>query len=183
MLISKQKQYPSAVWWNCFRIFYLKNIIHLLALEMAISCTEPALRVPVVSFPTDVDTETNTMTKPSLNLKIQDVSRPWRTQVSTTTIRYEMLNCKTEKLKSKSRYVRSNSKSLGNHVVSSEEEKERLRWEGLFCRKDSFKSGMKERVGDEKLIIIITNKCNCWGHKWPYKILQLNASHSCHQHL
>ena len=28
-------------------------------------------------------------------------------------------NCKTEKLKSKRRYVRSNSKSLGNHVVSS----------------------------------------------------------------
>ena len=61
-------------------------------------------------------------------------------------------NCKTEKLKSKSRYVRSNSKSLGNHVVSSEE------WEG-FGEK-SFKSGMKERMGDEKLIII-TNKCNC----------------------
>ena len=40
-------------------------------------------------------------------------------------------NCKTEKLKSKSRYVRSNSKSLGNHVVSSEEEEERLQWEGL----------------------------------------------------
>ena len=67
-------------------------------------------------------------------------------------------NCKTEKLKSKSRYVRSNSKSLGNHVVSSEEEKERLQWEG-FGEK-GFKSGMKERVGDEKLIII-TNKCNC----------------------
>ena len=32
-------------------------------------------------------------------------------------------NCKTEKLKSKSRYVRSNSKSLGNHVVSSEKKK------------------------------------------------------------
>jgi len=26
----------------------------------------------------------------------------------------------------------SNSKSLGNYVVSSEEEKERLQWEGLF---------------------------------------------------
>ena len=44
-------------------------------------------------------------------------------------------NCKTEKLKSKSRYVRSNSKSLGNRVVSSEEEKERLRWEG-FAEKE-----------------------------------------------
>ena len=64
---------------------------------------------------------------------------------------------KQKKLKSNSRYVRSNSKSLGNHVISSEE-KERLRWEG-FAEK-GFKSGMKEKVGDEKLIII-TNKCNC----------------------
>jgi len=47
---------------------------------------------------------------------------------------------------------------VGNHVVSSEEEEERLQWEG-FAEK-GFKSGMKERVGDEKLIII-TNKCNC----------------------
>ena len=43
-------------------------------------------------------------------------------------------NCKTEKLKSKSRYVRSNSKSLGNRVVSSEEEKRKAAV-GRICRK------------------------------------------------
>jgi len=45
-------------------------------------------------------------------------------------------------------------------VSSEEEEEERLQWEG-FAEK-GFESGMKERVGDEKLIII-TSKCNCRG--------------------
>ena len=39
------------------------------------------------------------------------------------------------------------------HVVSPEDEKERLRWEGL-AEKGGFKSGTKERVGDGKLRII-----------------------------
>ena len=44
--------------------------------------------------------------------------------------------------------LRSNSKSLGNHVVSSEKKKG-CRGKDLQ-KKEGFKSGMKENVGDKK---------------------------------
>jgi len=46
--------------------------------------------------------------------------------------------------------LRSNSKSLRNHVVSADEEKERLRWEG-FAERESFTPGMKERGWNTKI--------------------------------
>jgi len=50
--------------------------------------------------------------------------------------------------------LRSNSKSLGNHVVSPEEENERLHCEG-FAEKEGFKSGMKDRVGPSNADVVV----------------------------
>jgi len=53
------------------------------------------------------------------------------------------MGLKQKKLKSKSRYVRSNSKSLGNHVVSSEKKKKKG-CSGKDLETKGSKSGMKE---------------------------------------
>ena len=54
---------------------------------------------------------------------------------------------------------------------------------GRICRKEGFKFGMKERVGDGKLIIIIIGlSIAVSGINDLYKILPLNALHNCHQH-
>jgi len=67
----------------------------------------------------------------------------YRTETATKSVKQ-----KNEKVKMD--MLRSNSQSLGNHVVNPEEEKERLQWEG-FAEKEGFKYVMKERVGDGKL--------------------------------
>jgi len=46
--------------------------------------------------------------------------------------------------------LRSNSKSLGNHVVNPEEEKERLQWAGCT----------EKEVGDGKLISMTVSSIN-----------------------
>jgi len=88
---------------------------------------------------TTSDTEYDTIRDASLTCarKPTRVGLIYRTEPTTK-------KCKTEKLESKrTDMLRSNSKSLGDHVVSPEEKKERLQGE-RFAEKESFKHGMKE---------------------------------------
>ena len=62
--------------------------------------------------------------------------------------------------------------------MNPKEKKERLQWEG-FAEKEGFKPEMKDWVGDG----IPNNSKLTVGRQRPYKILQLNALHKCHQHL
>ena len=59
--------------------------------------------------------------------------------------------------------IRSNSKSVGNHVASAEEEEKRLQWEG-FADKESFKSMClnKPYMSTVWESIILTTQCTLW---------------------
>jgi len=73
------------------------------------------------------------------------VSLIYRTETTTK-------NCKTEKLKRENRYARSNSKSLVNHVVSSDEGC------GSLCATRS----MSQEVCSKTLVpVVATSPCRC----------------------
>jgi len=75
------------------------------------------------------------------------VSLIYRTETTTK-------NCKTEKLKRENRYARSNSKSLVNHVVSSDEGC------GSLCATRS----MSQEVCSKTLVpVVATSPCRCWS--------------------
>ena len=61
----------------------------------------------------------------------------------------QVKSVKQKNEKAKMDMLRSNNKNLGNHVVSPEEEKERLQWEG-FAEKEGFKSGQLPPPGRSK---------------------------------
>ena len=72
-----------------------------------------------------------------------DISRLNLPHAETTT-----KHCKRVKLKVKTAYARGNRKSLRNYVVSAEEEKERLQWEG-FAEKRRFQLGLTSASSDK----------------------------------
>jgi len=53
--------------------------------------------------------------------------------------------------------LRSNSKTLGNHVVSPEDEKERPEWEGFADKKLSYRRGTARCVVSIEILPIATN--------------------------
>ena len=69
-----------------------------------------------------------------------DISRLNLPHAETTT-----KHCKRVKLKVKTAYARGNRKSLRNYVVSAEEEKERLQWEG-FAEKKKVSAWLNQRI-------------------------------------
>ena len=72
-------------------------------------------------------------------------------------------NCKTEKLKSKSRYVRSNSKSLGNHVVRSEKKKKRGCSGKDLQKKVLSLEWKREWVMKNSLIVFVSSITSNWN--------------------
>jgi len=106
-------------------------------LSRATTHLNPALVVPPVKLST-VGSRAFEVAAPhiwnTLPTDVVAASLVYRTETTTK-------KCKTEKVQTD--VLRSNRKSLGNHVVSREEEKERLQWEG-FAEKECFKSRMKE---------------------------------------
>ena len=69
--------------------------------------------------------------------------------------------------------LRNNSKSLGNHVVSPEEKKKGCGGRDLQKRKVlTFKSGIKERVGDGKLMSTFIRQKSTKVRQYKIKVIR-----------